>query len=164
MELDKLLVAYHNNYNCLSCDNVGKKEIDDFCDAADKFLIDHQFKEAYELFKKVCFHDCSNKRGWMGLGACCNLTSKSEQAISFYSCAAEIDREDPYPLFCVCNCYLGLRAYQEAQQALDDVIACCGTNPKHTKLKERSERVKTSIKIVRPKPSLTCFACKLQSS
>ena len=122
-----------------------KKDIEYFY-AIVKTLYDREkYKEAFHLFELFTFYHHSEKRAWMGLGACCEKLSKYAYALLSYQTAAGLDSEDPLPHFCMAYCWLAGKKTPNALQALEQTILLSAGKPKYAKIHETALHLKQTL-------------------
>ena len=90
LDIYMLLAAFQSGQK-IPEPNFSEGESDEFHSKAQKYFFGKRYKEAFELFKKICTHNQLDPRGWLGMGMCCQRVGKFKEAISFYECASRVE-------------------------------------------------------------------------
>jgi len=72
-----------------------------------------------QIFQRLVLSRPYEKKFWMALGACHQMTRQFEEALESWAMASFIDHDDPLPHFHATECYLALEILDEAYLALD---------------------------------------------
>ncbi|MDR0672656.1 MAG: hypothetical protein LBF93_03130 [Zoogloeaceae bacterium] len=87
-----------------------------------------EFLDAVAVFTRLCLHDHSDCRFWMGLGGSLQGAGNLEKAIDAYGMAGLCGAlDDPEPFYRVALCHLELK-HAEAARTLLEAIAQTGKN------------------------------------
>jgi type III secretion system low calcium response chaperone LcrH/SycD len=73
-----------------------------------------------EIFQRLVLSRPYEKKFWMALGACHQMTRHFELALESWAMASFIDEHDPLPHFHATECYLALESPEEAFLALEE--------------------------------------------
>lgn len=116
-------------------------DLEEFYSAA-YALYDHgKYEKAQTLFRFLCLHDHLRKRNWMGFGATCQVQQKFNDAVTAYSVAVMLDHRDPWPHLHAGECYMSVRNWGDARNALRAALGFAGNKTKYSRLKKRAKNL-----------------------
>lgn len=73
-----------------------------------------------QIFQRLVLSRPHEKKFWMALGACHQMTRQFEEALESWAMASFIENEDPLPHFHATECYLALESLDDAYLALEE--------------------------------------------
>lgn len=93
-----------------------------------------KYEEAKDFFRLLSLTDSSERKYWLGLGACYQMMKKYQEAIEFYSLAAIMNSLDPYAHMHAADCFFLLSNLEKAKEALTSAIMAAKENEIHKAL------------------------------
>lgn len=77
------------------------------------------YETSKQIFQRLVISRPYEKKFWMALGACHQMSKSYEQALESWAIASFLDDTDPLPHFHATECYLALESVEQALLALD---------------------------------------------
>jgi type III secretion system low calcium response chaperone LcrH/SycD len=79
-----------------------------------------KYPEALNFFRLLTIASMENGKYWFGLAASQQMLGAYSEATPAYLAAARLDHGNPYPFLHQAECFIALKCFQEALQALDE--------------------------------------------
>ncbi|PJE78873.1 Chaperone protein IpgC [invertebrate metagenome] len=108
-----------------------------------------QLKAALTSFRYLCLTDSHNARSFIGLGATLMKTGHFDRAAAAFSCAYRLDNTDPQPALGMVECFLALKSYKLAQQALSSVFQRAVPEAQWQPLLKKAHKYRIMIKAIK---------------
>lgn len=100
-----------------------------------------KFDRAHKVFQFLSIHNPFEKKYWLALGGCRQMTKNYEGAVEAYAYASMLDTKDPTAIFHAADCMLRLNNRQGAEAALHTSIRFAGDQPQYATIKENAQNV-----------------------
>ena len=127
----------------------GPKEIEAMYGVAYELYEQRKYDRAQKLFELLVLYEGPVARFWLGLGGCYQHQGEYRKAITAYSLVALCDASSPTGSFHACECFIALREWDHARQALDAVRTLCNLIPdegeERARLLVRAEALEAAI-------------------
>lgn len=104
-----------------------------------------KYRQALRIFSFLRQLNEADPRYSMALAACYHYLGEYNNAIVNYYFCKEVDFFNPVPSFHLYDCYMKLDKPKAALEALADVVARCGDEPKYQELKEKALLEKNNL-------------------
>lgn len=79
-----------------------------------------EYATSKSIFQRLVLSRPYEKKFWMALGACHQMTKMFDEALESWAMASWIDDQDPLPHFHATECYLALENTEQACLALEE--------------------------------------------
>jgi len=126
---------------------VTKQNLETFFSIAYNYYNSGKYKEALLIFNVLTVLDFKQPRYHFGLAATHHMLKNYEDALVQYVQTLSFEPLNPIPWFHMADCYLHLKKFEEAANALQNVIEAAKFNPVLSPLKEKSQLILNKINI-----------------
>jgi len=87
------------------------------------------YKKAMHFFRYLTLLESSCQKHWMGLGASYQMLKQYERALQCYGQAAILDESDPHVHWHAAECFLEIKQFNYASQALNSAETIAKQHP-----------------------------------
>ena len=91
------------------------------------FLQMKEVEMSIEMFKRATNIDKKYYNAWKNLGIALRSAERFQAAVIALTCAHHLDRKEIEPLLNIVYIYIDVRQYKLAEEAMDQLLAACGT-------------------------------------
>lgn len=121
-----------------------------------------RYQDAGCIFQFLCSIEGADPRFYLGVGACLHRLEKYETAAFFYEVAAQLDTENPMPLYYASDCRIKEGSLAMAKSHLEQVMNLGKKHPAYAKVGERAEMLLGSIREEASKQELEFLKSKAE--